>query len=111
MDPQITAIIGIGIGLAAMLWRVSRDIRKDHKAEIHQTRDELKAEIHQARTELKADIEARSADLRADIAAVRLSVSNLHADQLVYVKPPPRKRRTGRRTGAKVEILDEVDKP
>ena len=34
---------------------------------------------------------------------------DLHAAP--YVKPPPRKRRTGRRTGATVEIVDEVDKP
>ena len=62
LSQETIAMLGVGIGLAALILTATTSLR----AEIRELRSELRTEIRDVRTEARADREALRAEARAD---------------------------------------------
>ena len=62
LSQETIAMLGVGIGLAALILTATTGLR----AEIHELRSEMRAEIRNVRTEARTDREILRSEARAD---------------------------------------------
>ena len=77
LSQETLAILGVGIGIAALILTTTAGLRSEMRAEFHSVRTEIQA----VRAEVHADREALRAEARADREAFQAQILRLTEQQ------------------------------
>ena len=84
LSQETLAILGVGIGIAALILTTTAGLRSEMRTEIHSVRTEIqavRAEIHADREALRAEFHSVRTEARADREAFQAQILRLTEQQ------------------------------